>query len=135
MAEEKRLDLVNIAPTSKPPVCRIMDYSKYKYELSKKEKEAKKKQKVINIKELRMTPNIGDNDLNTKVKHAISFLNNGDRVKVVVKFRGREMGHTEIGKDVLDKFIDLISEYGLVDKKPKIEGRSMVMFLSPKTDK
>lgn len=135
LAISKKLDLVNVAPNAKPPVCRIMDYGKYRYEQEKKEKEAKKKQKVINIKELRLTPNIEDHDLNTKANRAIDFLKNGDRVKVSVRFRGREMGHTDLGRDVLDKFYDLISEYGVVDKKPKMEGRSLVMFLSERKDK
>ncbi|RVU55226.1 translation initiation factor IF-3 [Anaerosphaera multitolerans] len=135
MAEERKLDLVNVAPNSKPPVCRIMDYGKYRYEMMKKEKESKKKQKVISVKELRLTPNIETHDLNTKSNKAIEFLNNGDRVKVSVRFRGREMGHTEIGKEVLEKFVELVSEHGVVDRKPKLEGRNMSMFLSPKTDK
>ncbi|MGI5948847.1 translation initiation factor IF-3 [Peptoniphilus sp.] len=135
MAASKKLDLVKVAPNAKPPVCRIMDYGKYKYDMEKKEKEAKKKQKTINIKELRFTPNIEDHDLQTKAKQGIQFLKNGDRIKVSVRFRGREMGHTELGREVLDKFADLVSEYGVVDKKPKMEGRSMVMFLSEKTDK
>ncbi|WP_051259765.1 translation initiation factor IF-3 [Peptoniphilus mikwangii] len=135
MAEEKKLDLVNVSPNSKPPVCRIMDYGKYRYDMIKKEREAKKKQKVINVKELRLTPSIETNDLKTKANRAKEFLQNGDRVKISVRFRGREMGHTEMGKDVLDNFVELISEYGVVDKKPKIEGKSMIMFLSPKTDK
>lgn len=135
MAYEKKLDLVSVAPNSKPPVCRIMDYGKYRYEMLKKEKEAKKKQKVISVKELRLTPNIESHDLQTKANNAIKFLDNGDRVKVSVRFRGREMGHTEIGKEVLEDFVNLVSEHGVVDKKPKMEGRSMVMFLSPDTDK
>ena len=135
MAFEKKLDLVNVAPNSKPPVCRIMDYGKYRYEMLKKEKEAKKKQKVINVKELRLTPNIEEHDLNTKANQAIKFLDNGDRVKVSVRFRGREMGHTEIGKVVLEDFVNLISEHGVVDKKPKMEGRSLVMFIEPKAEK
>ena len=134
LAISKKLDLVNVAPNAKPPVCRIMDYGKYRYEQEKKEKEARKKQKVINIKELRFTPNIEDHDLNTKANRAIDFLKNGDRVKVSVRFRGREMGHTDLGREVLDKFYDLISEYGVVDKKPKMEGRSLVMFLSERKD-
>lgn len=135
MAEAKKLDLVNVAPNSKPPVCRIMDYGKYRYEMIKKERESKKKQKIINVKELRLTPSIEKHDLNTKVKHAINFLKNGDRVKVAVRFRGRELGHTDLGKEVLDSFVELVSEYGVVDKKPKMEGKSMIMFLSPKSDK
>ena len=135
LAISKKLDLVNVAPNAKPPVCRIMDYGKYRYEQEKKEKEARKKQKVINVKELRFSPNIEDHDLNTKANRAIDFLKNGDRVKVSVRFRGREMGHTDLGREVLDKFYDLISEYGVVDKKPKMEGRSLVMFLSERKDK
>lgn len=135
MAASKKLDLVKVAPNAKPPVCRIMDYGKYRYEMEKKEKEAKKKQKTINIKELRFSPNIEDHDLQTKAKQGIGFLKNGDRIKVSVRFRGREMGHTELGREVLDKFVDLVSEYGVVDKKPKMEGRNLVMFLSEKTDR
>ena len=134
LAISKKLDLVNVAPNAKPPVCRIMDYGKYRYEQEKKEKEARKKQKVINVKELRFSPNIEDHDLNTKANRAIDFLKNGDRVKLSVRFRGREMGHTDLGREVLDKFYDLISEYGVVDKKPKMEGRSLVMFLSERKD-
>ena len=134
LAISKRLDLVKVAPNAKPPVCRLMDYGKYRYDMEKKEKEARKKQKVINIKELRLTPNIEDHDLNTKANRAIDFVKNGDRVKVAVRFRGREMGHTDLGREVLDKFVDLISEYGVVDKKPKMEGRNLVMFLSEKKD-
>lgn len=134
MAEASKLDLVNVAPNAKPPVCKIMDYGKYRYELIKKEKESKKKQKVINIKELRLTPNIETHDLNTKANRAIDFLKSGDRVKVAVRFRGREMGHTDIGREVLDKFVELVSEYGVVDKKPKMEGKNMIMFLSAKDE-
>ncbi|WP_138159039.1 translation initiation factor IF-3 [Peptoniphilus catoniae] len=135
IAIESKLDLVKIAPNSKPPVCRVMDYGKYRYDMMKREREAKKKQKVINVKELRLTPNIEEHDLNTKANRAKTFLDNGDRVKVSVRFRGREMGHTEIGKVVLDEFVNLVSEHGVVDKKAKMEGRNMVMFLSPNTDK
>ena len=135
LAIEKRLDLVKIAPQAKPPVCRIMDYGKYRYELIKREKESKKKQKVISIKEIRFTPSIEDHDLRTKANQTIGFLKRGDRVKVSVRFRGRELGHTELGRDVLDNFVELISDNGVVDKKPKMEGRSMVMFLNPKNEK
>lgn len=131
MAEEAHLDLVNVAPGAKPPVCRIMDYGKYRYELIKKAKEARKRQRVINIKEIRLTPNIEAHDLQTKANAAIRFLDGKDRVKVSVRFRGREMGHTEIGRQVLDDFIELVKEHGKVDKKPVMEGRSMVMFLAP----
>lgn len=134
LAYERKLDLVKVAPNAKPPVCRIMDYGKYKYELAKKEKEAKKKQKVINVKEVRMTPSIEAHDLNVKAKKTIDFLKDGDRVKVSVRFRGRELGHTETGKEVLMKFAQLISEYGTIEKEPRMEGRNMVMFLVPKKD-
>lgn len=135
LAIEKRLDLVKIAPNAKPPVCKIMDYGKYKYEATKREKESKKKQKVINVKEIRLSPNIESHDLSVKANRTIDFLKNGDRVKVSVRFRGREMGRTELGREVLDDFIELTSEYGAVDKKPKLEGRNMTMFLSPKSNK
>lgn len=135
LAEAKKLDLVKIAPKAKPPVCRVLDYGKYKYDEMKREKESRKKQKVISVKELRLTPNIETHDLNTKANRAIDFLKAGNRVKVAVRFRGREMGHTQIGREVLNQFIELISEYGEVDRKPTMEGRNMVMFLVPKTDK
>lgn len=134
IAYEKKMDLVKVAPNAKPPVCRIMDYGKYKYELAKKEKEAKKKQKVINIKEIRLTPSIETHDLNVKARKAIGFLKDGDKVKVSVRFRGREMGHTDIGKEVLLEFAEITSEVGFIDKKPKLEGRNMVMYLMPKTE-
>lgn len=111
-----------------------MDYGKYKYELAKKEKEARKNQKVINIKEIRLTPNIETHDLNVKANRAIEFLKDGDKVKVSVRFRGREMGHTEIGKIVLDDFIKITEEFGVVEKGAKLEGRNMVMFLAPKSE-
>ncbi|WP_352417923.1 translation initiation factor IF-3 [Proteiniborus sp.] len=132
IADERKLDLVMIAPNAKPPVCRIMDYGKYKYELAKREKEARKNQKVITVKEIRLTPSIEANDLNVKAKRAIDFLKDEDKVKVTVRFRGREMGHTEKGKIVLQKFAELTSEYGSIDKQPKLEGRNMVMYLNPK---
>lgn len=135
IAEEAKLDLVNMAPTAKPPVCRVMDYGKHRYDMLKKEKDAKKKQKTISVKELRLTPNIESHDLNTKANKAKEFLQGGNRVKVSVRFRGREMGHTDIGRKVLDEFTELISEYGEVDKKPKMEGRSMTMFLAPSSEK
>ncbi|MTI69773.1 MAG: translation initiation factor IF-3 [Firmicutes bacterium] len=131
-AFDKKLDLVKVAPNAKPPVCRIMDYGKYKYEQAKKEKEAKKKQKVINIKEIRVTPHTEEHDLQVKGKKAIKFLKNEDKVKVTVRFRGRELGHKEQGRQVLDRFTEITSEYGVIDKKPKMEGRNMVMFLRPK---
>ena len=134
IAEGKNLDLVKIAPTAKPPVCKIMDYGKYKYEQSKKEKEARKNQKIINVKEIRLSPNIESHDLNVKAKTAGKFLESGDKVKVAVRFRGREMGHTQIGREVLKQFADLISEFGVIEKPAKLEGRNMVMHLAPKSE-
>ena len=132
MAYDSKLDLVKVAPNAKPPVCRIMDYGKYKYEQAKKEKEAKKNQKTINVKEIRLTPRIEEHDLKVKSDKATKFLKNGDKVKVTVRFRGRELGHTDIGKDVLKQFAELTSDVGVIDKKPKMEGRNMVMFLISK---
>lgn len=132
IAERKKLDLVNVSPTAQPPVCRIMNYGKYRYAQAKKEKESKKKQKVINVKEIRMTPNIEEHDLGVKSKNASKFLQDGDRVKVVVRFRGREMGHTEAGRQVLMKFAELTADYSTIDKHPVMEGRNMTMFLVPK---
>ena len=132
MARERNLDLVKIAPQAKPPVCKILNYGKYRFEQIKREKEAKKKQKVIDIKEVRLSPNIEEHDLQTKLKDAVKFLKNGDKVKVSVRFRGRELSRTEIGREVLDDFTKGIAEVGDVEKPPKMEGRSMVMFLMPK---
>ena len=131
-AQEAGLDLVKIAPQAKPPVCKIIDYGKYRYELSRKEKEAKKKQKTIDIKEVRLSPNIDTNDLKTKVNAARKFLSKGDRVKVTLRFRGREMAHMSNSKHVLDDFAELLTDIAVVEKAPKIEGRSMTMFLSEK---
>ena len=132
IAQEHDLDLVKIAPGSNPPVCRIMDYGKFRFEQTKKEKEAKKNQRVIEIKEIRMSPGIDTNDFNTKLKNAQKFLADGDRVKVSVRFRGREMAHTEIGEVLLKDFAAKCAEVANMDKAPKLEGRSMSMFLSPK---
>lgn len=134
IAFDKNLDLVKVAPNAKPPVCKIMDYGKYKYEQTKREKEARKNQKVINVKEVRLTPNIEIHDLTVKAKRAIQFLESGDKVKVSVRFRGREMGHTQIGRDVLKKFADLTGDVGVIEKPAKMEGRNMVMFLAPKAE-
>ncbi|NMA48221.1 MAG: translation initiation factor IF-3 [Tissierellia bacterium] len=134
VSTERNLDLVNVAPSAKPPVCKVMDYGKYKYELAKKEKEARKNQKIINVKEIRMTPNIEIHDLTVKANRAIDFLKDGDKVKVAVRFRGREMGHTQLGRVVLDDFFELISEFGKIEKPAKLEGRNMVMFVMPKAD-
>jgi len=132
LAEEAGLDLVKIAPTAKPPVCKIVDYGKYKYEQTRKEKEAKKKQKVIEIKEIRLSPNIDTNDLNTKVNAARKFLSKGDRVKVTLRFRGREMAHMASSKHILDDFAKELEDVCVVEKAPKVEGRSMTMFLTEK---
>lgn len=132
MAEEHNLDLVKIAPQAKPPVCKIMDYGKHKFELAKREKEARKNQKVISIKEVRLSPNIDDHDFNTKVNQGIKFLKNGDKVKVSVRFKGREITHSAVGKELLLKVKEMAAEVGTVDKDIKLEGRSMVMFISPK---
>ena len=132
IAQEKELDLINIAPQAKPPVCKILDYGKYRFEQAKREKEAKKKQKVIEVKEVRLSPNIEDHDMETKARMAVKFLQGGDKVKVSVRFRGRELTRTEVGKVVLDQFVKSIADYAEVEKTPKMEGRSMVMFLMPK---
>lgn len=131
-AQEAGLDLVKIAPQAKPPVCKIIDYGKYRYELARKEKEAKKKQKTIDVKEVRLSPNIDTNDLKTKVNAARKFLTKGDRVKVTLRFRGREMAHMASSKHVLDDFAELLADVATVEKAPKVEGRSMTMFLSEK---
>lgn len=131
-AEEAGLDLVKIAPTAKPPVCKIVDYGKFKYEQTRKDKEAKKKQKVIEIKEIRLTPNIDTNDLNTKVNAARKFIQKGDKVKITLRFRGREMAHMGKSKPMLDKFAEALSDIAVIEKAPKIEGRSMTMFLTEK---
>ena len=132
ISAEKDLDLVKIAPQAVPPVCRIMDYGKYRFEQTKREKEAKKNQKVIDVKEIRLSLNIDTNDFNTKVNHAVKFLKAGNKVKVALRFRGREMAHTELGKASVTRFAEACSEYGVVAKEPKLEGRSMVLFLSAK---
>ena len=132
IAIEHDMDLVKIAPGSNPPVCRIMDYGKYRFEQTKKEKEAKKNQRVIEIKEIRMSPGIDTNDFNTKLKNGQKFLSDGDRVKVSVRFRGREMAHTEIGEQLLREFAAKCAEIANLDKAPKLEGRNMSIFLSPK---
>ena len=135
IAEERGLDLVKISPQAQPPVCKLMNYGKFKFEQSKREKEAKKNQHVVEIKEIRMSPGIDVGDFNTKLKNAQKFLADGNRVKVSVRFRGREMAHTEIGRELLTKFAEQCAEAATMDKAPKMEGRSMTMFLSPKTGK
>ena len=132
LAREADLDLVKIAPNAKPPVCKIIDYCKYRYELARKEKEAKKKQKTMEVKEVRLSPNIDTNDLNTKANQARKFITKGDKVKVTLRFRGREMAHVNYSKQILDSFYERLEDIAVVDKNPKMEGRSMVMFLSQK---
>ena len=135
IADEQGLDLVKISPQATPPVCKLMDYGKFRFEQGKREKEAKKNQHVVEIKEIRMSPGIDVGDFNTKLKNAQKFLADGNRVKVSVRFRGREMAHTDIGKDLLVRFAEQCAEVATLDKEPKLEGRSMSIFLSPKTGK
>ena len=135
MAEEHGLDLVKISPNAVPPVCKIMDYSKFRFDQKKREKEAKKNQKVVEIKEIRMSPSIDTNDFNTKVKNAQKFLKDGNRVKVSVRFRGREMAHTNIGEKLLLDFAEACAELASMEKNPKLDGRFMAMFLAPKNSK
>lgn len=132
LAEDAGVDLVKIAPAAVPPVCRIVDYGKFKYEQTKKEKDAKKKQHVVEIKEIVVSPNIDTNDLNTKVNAARKFISKGDRVKVTLRFRGREMAHMQSSKHILDDFAEALTDVAVVDKAPKVEGRSMSMFLAEK---
>jgi len=132
MAAEQNLDLVNVAPNAKPPVCRIMDYGKYRYEMQKKEKEARKNQKVIDIKEIRLTATIEEHDFQTKLRYAIKFLKDGDKVKLTVRFRGREITHAEIGQRVLERMASEVENISIVERKPKLEGRNMIMILAPK---
>lgn len=133
LAVEKGYDLVKIAPQAKPPVCKIMDYGKYKFELTKREKENRKNQKIINVKEVQLSPSIDTNDFNTKCNRAIKFLQNGDKVKVTVRFRGREVRHSEIGGTLLLRFADQAKEFSTIERAAKLEGRNMTMFLAPIT--
>ncbi|AUN15626.1 MAG: translation initiation factor IF-3 [Paraclostridium sordellii] len=132
MANNKNLDLVKISPNATPPVCKIMDYGKYKYEQARKEKESKKKQKIVTVKEVRLRPGIEQNDLNTKANNAIKFLKKGDKVKVELRFRGRELGHKDLGKKVMLEFIELVKEFGEPTKAPAFEGNNMVVMIDPK---
>jgi len=134
-AEEQGLDLVKISPQAVPPVCKLMNYGKFRFEQGKREKEAKKNQHVVEIKEIRMSPGIDIGDFNTKLRNAQKFIAEGNRVKVTVRFRGREMAHTDIGKELLDRFAELCTETATLDKSAKLEGRNMSMFLSPKAGK
>lgn len=132
LAMDKNLDLVKIAPQAKPPVCKIMDYGKFRFEQAKKEKESRKNQKVIDIKEVRLSPSIDTHDFETKMNNAVKFLKGGDKVKVTVRFRGREVHHSSLGVQLLNKVEEYLAEYGTVEKKPKLEGRNMAMFFAPK---
>ena len=132
IAMEAELDLVKIAPTAKPPVCKIIDYGKYKYEQTRKEKEAKKKQRTVEIKEVRLSPNIDTNDLNTKVNNAKKFISKGNKVKVTLRFRGREMAHVQQSRHILDDFAEMLSDIAVIEKAPKLEGRNMSMVLTEK---
>lgn len=132
LAFSKNLDLVKIAPQAAPPVCKIMDYGKYMFELAKKEKEARKNQKIVSIKEVRLSASIEEHDFDFKVKNALRFLGDGDKVKVSVKFRGREMNYTSLGQKSLERFADAVKDVGVVEKRPKLEGRNMIMILNPK---
>lgn len=131
LAIDKGLDLVKISPNADPPVCKLMDYGKYKFEMAKREKENRKNQKTVNTKEVQLSPSIDTNDFNTKCNHAIRFLKSGDKVKVAVRFRGREISHAEIGEALLLRFAESVKEYGNMDKAPKLEGRNMIMFITP----
>ena len=132
LAEERQLDLVKIAPQARPPVCKLMDYGKYRFEQSKKEREFRKNQKVITVKEVRLSATIEDHDIDVKFKNAVKFLKEGNKVKVTIRFRGRQITHSEIGRQVMNEFAERIKEYGTVDKAPQIEGRNMSMFISPR---
>ncbi|MCR6107547.1 translation initiation factor IF-3 [Salipaludibacillus agaradhaerens] len=135
MARNADLDLVMVAPNAKPPVCRIMDYGKYRFEQQKKDKEARKKQKIINIKEVRLSPNIEDHDFNTKLRNARKFLSKGDKVKAAIRFRGRAITHSELGRDVLMKLAEECKDISTIESKPKMEGRSMFLVLAPTAEK
>ena len=135
LAEEQQLDLVNIAPTARPPVCKLMDYGKYRFEMSKKEREIKKNQKIMETKEVRLSATIEDHDIDVRYRQAVKFLQDGNKVKVSVRFRGREVTHASLGQDLLHRFAELCSECSKVEKQPKLEGRQMLMFLAPAKDK
>lgn len=134
LADERRLDLVEVAPAAKPPVCRIMDYGKYRYEQSKREKEAKKKQKIISIKEVKLRPNIEAHDFEVKARNAVRFLKDGDKVKATIIFRGREIVHTQLGHQLLKRLADYVKDFSTVERMPKLEGKNMIMILAPRQD-
>ncbi len=135
LAEERKLDLVNISPNAKPPVCKLLDYGKYRYDLQKREKEAKKKQRIIQVKEIRLSTFIEEHDIRVKANTASKFLREGDKVKVSLRFRGRERDHTSRGLEVMHRFAEMCADAGVIDKKPTFEGRSLTMFLAPKPEK
>ncbi len=135
LAIEKNLDLVMISPNAKPPVCKIMDYGKYRFEQARREKEKRKNQKIVDTKEVRLSLNIDTHDFNTKLNHALKFLSKGDKVKVSIRFRGREMGHPELGTEIMNRFSQACAETAIVERQPKLEGRNMLMFLAPKPTK
>lgn len=135
LAAERNLDLVKIAPQANPAVCKIMDYGKYRFEQAKREKEAKKNQRIMDVKEIRLSLNIDVHDFNTKLKHAARFINEGNKIKVSIRFRGREMGHPEIGSDIMQKFADGCADFANIEKPAKLDGRNMLMFLAPKPSK
>ena len=135
LAVERHLDLVEIAPTAKPPVCKIMDYGKFRYEQQKREKEARKKQKTVDIKEVKLRPGIEDHDFNVKYKNAVRFLEDGDKVKVTIMFRGRELSHPELGEVLLNKMAEQLKEIAVVERVPKLEGKNMIMIVAPKPAK
>lgn len=135
LALEQQLDLVEVAPMGKPPVCRIMDFGKYRYEQQKRDKEARKKQKVVTVKEVKLRPNIEDHDFNVKLKNALRFLEDGDKVKVTIMFRGRELSHPELGREVLQKMAAELKSLVTVEREPKLEGKNMIMILAPKAQK
>lgn len=132
LADERRMDLVEVAPQAKPPVCRIMDYGKFRYEQSKREKEAKKKQRIITVKEVKLRPNIEDHDFEVKAKNAIRFLKDGDKVKATIMFRGRQIVHPDLGKQLLDRLAVQVADIANVERTPKLEGKNMIMILTPK---
>lgn len=134
-AEKRNLDLVKVSPAAVPPVCKIMDYGKYRFDQAKKEKDRRKNQKIVETKEVRLSVNIDTHDFDTKVNHAVKFLNGGNKVKVSIRFRGREMAHTHLGNGIMERFADATAEYGTVEKPAKLEGRQMLMFLAPKAAK
>ncbi len=134
LSEEQRLDLVEIAPQAKPPVCRIMDFGKHRYEQSKKDKEARKKQKIVNVKEIKMRPNIETHDFNVKAKNASRFLKDGDKVKAMVIFRGREIVHPALGQQLLERLAEVLADQVIIERHPKLEGKNMIMILAPKTE-